>query len=90
MFQERYIQNPGIFRTRSIFKTRCIFRTLSQIYDGMFCKTQLPSELSGLSPQTFSQKRFLKFFPKNTCSEKVYIFSQNFFSNFLETELSYI
>ena len=60
MFQERYIQNPGTFRTRSIFRTRCILRTLSKIYDGMFCKTQLPSELSGLSPQTFSQNFFLK------------------------------
>ena len=28
IFQERYIQNPGIFRTRDIFKT------LTNIYDG--------------------------------------------------------
>ena len=46
---ERYIRNPNIFRTLTylepwhiqnygICRTRDIFRTLSNIYDGMFCK----------------------------------------------------
>ena len=38
IFQERYIQNPDIFTTSSIFRTRGKFRTLSNIYDGTFCK----------------------------------------------------
>ena len=32
--QERYIHNPGTFRTRSIFRNWGIFKTLSNIYDG--------------------------------------------------------
>ena len=38
IFRERYIQNPAIFRSKSISRTRGKFRTLSNIYDGMFCK----------------------------------------------------
>ena len=46
---------------------------------------------SGLSPQNFSLKKFLVFFPKKPCSEIVsYIFSKKSFSNFQEVELSYI
>ena len=31
---------------------------------------QQPAALSGLSPQNFSLKEFLMFFPKKTCSKK--------------------
>ena len=34
----KYIQNPGLFRTRKIFRTQDILRTLSNVYDGIFCK----------------------------------------------------
>ena len=47
--------------------------------------------LSDLSPQKISLKNFLIFFPKKTCSVKAsYIFLKKSFSNFQETELSYI
>ena len=53
--------------------------------------TQLLGALFDLSPQNLSLKRFFIFFVKKTCSEKVsYIFSKKSFSNFQETELSYI
>ena len=46
--------------------------------------------LSGLNSQNVSLK-ILIFFLEKTCSEKVsYIFSKKNFSNFQETELSYI
>ena len=61
---------------------------LLYISDGLFCKKQLPSELSTFRPETFSLKKILKDFPRNTCSEKVYTFSQTLFTNFQETELS--
>ena len=46
--------------------------------------------LSGLSPQNFSLKKFLIFFSKKPDLKKFLIFSQKSFSNFQETELSYI
>ena len=63
IFRERYTQSPDIFRIRSIFrthgifKTRGIFPTLSNIFDGKFCKTQLPSALFDLNPQNVSLKK---------------------------------
>ena len=85
IFQERYIQNPDIFRIRSKFRTlvyskpeayskHCQTATMES-----FVKQQLPSALSGLSPQNFSLKKV---------PEKVtlilYFFKKA--PNFLETE----
>ena len=66
IFQEKYIQNSSIFRTRSIFKTRRIFRTLSSIYDGMFCKNSfLPHFLRPNSKNRKSSYFFLYFGKSN-------------------------
>ena len=51
---------------------------------------QVTSALLGLSPQNVFLKKFLIFFPKKSARKKFLIFSQKSFSNFLETELSYI
>ena len=45
---------------------------------------QQPAAFSGLSPQNFSLKEFLMFFPKKTCSKK------RAFLIFLEMKLCYI
>ena len=60
IFWESYIQNPGIFRTRSIFRTRGIIRTLSNIYDGMFWAKQLPKTIcSEKISYIYSRKLYL-------------------------------
>ena len=51
---------------------------------------ELPSALFSHSTQNFSRKKFPIFFPKKISLKKFLIFSQNFFSNFQETELLYI
>ena len=70
ILRERYIQNPGIFRTRGIF------RTLSNIYYGMFLQKQLPSALSDLDHQNFFPKKFPIFFPKKPALKTFLIFPQ--------------
>ena len=60
-----------------IFKTQGISQTLSNTYDGKFCKKQLLSAIYSLSSQNFS----IKIFPKKNHSEKnSYIFSKQIFS----------
>ena len=56
-------QNPGIFRTRDIF------RTLSNIYDGTFCKNSYLAHFLGPASKFFAQKIS-------------YIFSKTFFLYF--------
>ena len=69
MFRQRYIQNPSIFRTLTylgpwhiqnpgIFRARGIFRTLSNIYDGTFCKNRYLARLKK-SPNIFGKCNFL-------------------------------
>ena len=60
-FQETelsYTQNHSMFRTRGIF------RTLSNIYDGMFCKNSYVAHLSAILLKLFLWK-FLLFSEKN-------------------------
>ena len=60
IFWEKYIQNHGIFRTRSIF------RTLSNIYDGTFCKNSYLAY--------FSTPNLKNFFLKKLALKKILIF----------------
>ena len=60
-----------------VFKTQGISQTLSNTYDGKFCKKQLLSAIYSLSSQNFSIKRFPK---KNHSEKNSYIFSKQIFS----------
>ena len=51
---------------------------------------ELPSALSGLSPQNVSLKNFFFFFLKYPALKNSFVFSLKNFSNFQETVLSYI
>ena len=51
---------------------------------------ELPSALSGLSPQNVSLKNFFFFFLKYPTLKNSFVFSLKNFSNFQETVLSYI
>ena len=74
-----------------------MFRTLSSIYDGTFCKKQLPSALFSLSPQKFfltksALKKFLIFtqksLPPNFQERKLFLYFRKGISGI--TDFSYI
>ena len=88
IFRERYSQNPGTFRTRSISRTRDIFWTLSNIYDGTFCKNIYLVHFSAWAPKknaprenVFTPRKensnsYIKTFPIFSQKRAVFIFQE--------------
>ena len=77
IFRERYSQNPGTFRTRSISRTRDIFWTLSNIYDGTFCKNiYLVHESETRKKFLLFQETELSYISGNRNPKKLFIFQE--------------